>query len=159
MSDTDVVSQVESSLFNRMLRNAFAGFFKSAVLALAIGGAIGAIAFGAGLLPATLIPAAITGAFGSSAAVAGAITVGAALMVPAGAFGAVAGIQSTRDARRYFNADEVSRDSLIPNSQDKPKLLVEPILEERIHAENQGEHRERPAERQRSYDPSARGAP
>lgn len=155
----DVVSQVESSLFNRMLRNAFAGFFKSAALAIGVGAVIGAIAFGAGLLPISLIPAAVASAFGGNMALAGAVTAAGAFMIPAGAFGAVAGIQSTRDARRYFNADEASRPSLIPAGQDTPKTLVEPILQERLETETSAEHRERLAERQRLFDPSARGAP
>lgn len=122
MSDT--LKDVESSLFGRMLTNAFKGFGVGAALGVAAGALLGALAFGSGLLPATLLPAAIQSFSGGIAAVAGALTGALTLAAPCGGFGAVAGIQSTRDARRYLLAHEAPKPALIPESLDAPRQAL-----------------------------------
>jgi hypothetical protein len=95
--DSGQVQAVERSLYNRMLRNAFIGFFKSAIVAAALGlvmGGIAAAAVSADILPHTLplLKEGVTGALKIAGWFAGV----------AGSFGAIAGIQSTRDTRRFF---------------------------------------------------------
>jgi len=98
--DPQEVVAVETSLYNRMVKNAFFGFMKSAVIGGIIGLALGGIAAAIGILPA----AAIAGDMGP--VIEGALRIGVSFAGVAGSFGAVAGIQSTRDTRRFFMMHE-----------------------------------------------------
>ncbi len=102
----DELRSVEKQLYQRMLRNAFIGFLKGAAIAAVIGFGVGILLTGgvtAGLIPAFSI-------FAPSAGLAAIAAIGAktalAFATVCGSFGAVAGIQSTRDARRFFGAHE-----------------------------------------------------
>lgn len=94
MADTNPqmqqIEEVERSLYNRMLRNAFAGSLKGAAVGVIMGLVVGMII--APFMGATTL-AAITPVAMKAAAWLGGL---------AGSFGAVAGIQSTRDTRRFF---------------------------------------------------------
>ncbi len=126
---SNALSDVEHGLYKRMVRNAFWGFVKNGLWGIVLGAAIGAVVFA--LAPAALtalIPLAFThiatALLGATAtatattALAGAITGASAMAIPAASFGAVAGIQSTRDARRYLVGHEVQRESKIPETVD-----------------------------------------
>ena len=111
---------VETSLYNRMAKNAFFGFLKSAAIGAVVGLALGglaAAAVGAGLLPSI--------GFLSGDIVAGALHAAAWFGGLAGSFGAVAGIQSTRDTRRFFLMHE-NPEFQSPEDTRVPALVMQP---------------------------------
>lgn len=109
--DPKQLEQVETSLYNRMLKNAFAGFVKSAAIAAGIGFVLGGLiasGVGAGVLPSALGTLVGTGGTFLS----GAVKLATLFAGLAGGFGAVAGIQSTRDTRRFFQIHEAPETSV-----------------------------------------------
>ena len=116
---TDKLHDAESRLFDRMFKNSVVGFIKGAAVGIAVGAAIGALVFGMGLLSASILPTALLDFAGSSGVLAGAMIGASLCLLPAGRIGQIAGVQSTRDARRYLLAHEARRrDSLLPPEQD-----------------------------------------
>jgi len=111
--DSKQVDAVERILYNRMLRNAFIGFVKSAAIAAVVGLAVG------GLLSVMQVSLPVLGgeylALKAAAWFAGV----------AGSFGAVAGIQSTRDTRRFFQIHEAHNLSPAPSAGRAPALQPE----------------------------------
>jgi len=124
--DSQEVATVETSLYNRMLRNAFVGFMKSAVIGAVIGLALGAIAASTGILPVV----ATSGSMG--AIMEGALHVGTWFAGLAGSFGAVAGIQSTRDTRRWFLKHE--NPDLSPENTREQRVVLQPELTEKLQS-------------------------
>lgn len=120
--EPEQLADVETSLYNRMVRNAFFGFVKSAAMGALIGLAVGALI----AVPASmgLFHLAFLGANPGLGAMmlAGAMKVGASLGAAAGSFGAVAGIQSTRDTRRFFLMHEAH--NLSPEETAEQALVV-----------------------------------
>ena len=117
------LEQVEGKLFNRMLKNAFAGFIKSAAIAAVIGLMVGAVL---SFIPAS---ASLLGSEGV------ALKVAAWFAGVAGSFGAVAGIQSTRDTRRYFlmhekdnPASEAGQEYALVRHVDSPSRSGEELV-------------------------------
>ena len=113
--DPEEIAAVETTLYNRMVKNAFFGFMKSALIGFAIGLAVGMIASATGLLPAaTMFDAALKGAMWLGGV--------------AGSFGAVAGIQSTRDTRRWFKRHE-NPELNSPEETREQAMAVSPEIE------------------------------
>lgn len=117
------ISKIETSLFNRMVKNAFVGFTKSAaigaVLGLLIGGVVAAaaIAFPQIVSYVPLLEAGV---------VSTALHTAAWFAGLSGSFGAVAGIQSTRDTRRFFLMHEAH--NISPERSGK-ELALHPEME------------------------------
>ena len=140
MSDT--LSKVEDALFNRMLKNAFQGFVKSAVVAGVIGAAIGAALFGCGFLSPQLLSTGIVETCLGSQTLAGAVVGALTFLLPAGAFGATAGINSARDARRFILRHEVDRLPPVPDGID-PLQSVLPAMNNIRESEHSTTHADR----------------
>ncbi|MDE3038804.1 MAG: hypothetical protein KGJ21_10210 [Pseudomonadota bacterium] len=147
--DPEKRDEVEQSLYNRMLKNAFFGFVKSAVIAAFIGLTVGGlIAAGmtVGILPST-IPF-LSGehlAFRAAAWFAGV----------AGSFGAVAGIQSTRDARRFFLMHEAQY--LSPEETREPMLVLQPKMPAMDESRGYGEFQKKILAQEASSESLRRG--
>jgi uncharacterized membrane protein len=126
----DILEATETRLFNRMMWNSVKGFLKGALIGIVIGAAIGAAIFGLGVIPASILPETLLGVTGGSIAMAGAIIGASICLLPAGRIGQVAGVQSTRDARRYLLAHEATRhDTVIPPETDPLNDVSEVVTE------------------------------
>jgi len=121
------IGEVETSLYNRMLRNAFVGFLKSSAIAatvgLAIGGLIASGFFGSGII--TTLGLAHEGT--TMGILMGGLKTALALGSVGGSIGAVAGIQSTRDTRRFLRLHE----SRSPEDVREAGIVLEPALPEK----------------------------
>ena len=95
------IRATEEQFYNRMLRNAFFGFAKSAMIGAAIGLGLGLLAAGGVALGMTIPFVAMEGS-GLAAAMVVGVKWALAFATVSGGFGAVAGIQSTRDTRRFM---------------------------------------------------------
>ncbi len=118
------IAAVETSLYNRMLRNAFAGFMKSAAIGAAIGlvlGGLFALGVHANVLPHVPLLGQASDSLGKML-LSGAVHGAAWLAGAAGSFGAVAGIQSTRDTRRWFLQHES------PERTQEPAIVLQPQI-------------------------------
>jgi predicted alpha/beta hydrolase len=122
MPEFEHLSEVEDTMYRRILRNSYKGAIKGALTGLFIGVAAGAIlgALALTFAPA-LLPLAVHGIWGAMTA--GAIAVSAVVVPFAARFGGVAGVQSTRDARRFMQADRLPK--LTPSEEKEKQRIFE----------------------------------
>lgn len=126
----DALDTAQSSLFGHFLKNGLAGFFKAAAIGLVLGGIAGAALFGFHIFSDRLLHGGLLDSVGGSDALAGALTGAAVCVLPMGAIGATAGINSTRDSRRYLRLHEHARDdAMLPPEHDPVAMAVMPELE------------------------------
>jgi len=123
MAKLEHLEKVENTLYKRILRNAYVGAAKSALIGIAIGCTVGALLCGAVFaFPAlaAFVPFTIAHSFLGIAVVAA--KVGLGLGVITAGYGSIAAVQSTRDARRVIGADRLP--TLTPSQEhDRQQLF------------------------------------